>query len=247
MIQTGFLDSNRLAVAPDGSFELLLSARPHDGNWVPMEPGTNALVVRQTFLDRKAETPAELSIERIDGGPKAVPPVLSAERLQGGLDARGGLRRKHRPNLRLTGPRAMVATSVSALPPGRPGRAGRPAAIPISSTTTRSWALADDEALRWSRWTALPACGVLNFQDQQLLDGIARLPLSRHLLEQAPRPARCQWRCHRHPWRARPGPAQLAGDRRSPQRHHVLALGRRGAARASAHACGQTRIPRETA
>ncbi|MDT4832020.1 hypothetical protein FQZ97_655570 [compost metagenome] len=83
MVQTGFIDSNKLAVDADGNFEIILSTQPHDGNWVRMEPATNALVVRQTFLDRKAETPAELHIERIDGNGK--PPALSAERLHGGL------------------------------------------------------------------------------------------------------------------------------------------------------------------
>ncbi len=50
----------------NGCFELILSCNPQGSNWLPMTPETGTLVVRQTFLDREAETPAELRIERIN-------------------------------------------------------------------------------------------------------------------------------------------------------------------------------------
>src|SRR4051812_32911594 len=32
----GFIDSNSIQIQPDGSFEILLSTRPHPGNWLKM-------------------------------------------------------------------------------------------------------------------------------------------------------------------------------------------------------------------
>ena len=36
---TGFIDSTTLAVGADGRFELIVSATPHEGNWLPMTAG----------------------------------------------------------------------------------------------------------------------------------------------------------------------------------------------------------------
>ena len=75
MVGTGFLDGQDLRVEPDGSFEILLSCRrPEAGNWLPLEPESNLLLVRQTFHDRRSEQPAQLAIERI--GPRPTPPPL---------------------------------------------------------------------------------------------------------------------------------------------------------------------------
>lgn len=73
MTQTGFIDASHLALDADGHFEIVLSQQPHDGNWVRMEPGTNALIARQTFLDRKSERAAQLKIERIGAMEKPAP------------------------------------------------------------------------------------------------------------------------------------------------------------------------------
>jgi hypothetical protein len=54
-----------------------------------MQPETEALIVRQTFLDREVEQPAELRIERIGGDGQPSP--LTAERLDKGLTAAAGL------------------------------------------------------------------------------------------------------------------------------------------------------------
>ncbi|MCY4641210.1 MAG: DUF1214 domain-containing protein [Gammaproteobacteria bacterium] len=62
---TGHIESDQIEMDEDGSFELVLSRRPQARNWLPMKPETGTLVVRQTFLDRESEIPAELHIERI--------------------------------------------------------------------------------------------------------------------------------------------------------------------------------------
>ena len=73
--QTGFLESWELDIEPDGTFEIIVSReRPAEAaNWLPMEPDTSSLIVRQTFLDRAHEQVAELQLERIDGEPGPTP------------------------------------------------------------------------------------------------------------------------------------------------------------------------------
>ena len=73
---TGYLEGKDLLVEPDGSFEIVVSCESKPGNWLPMSPDTETLIVRQTFSDRSNETIADLSIERIGGNdlPAAIDP-----------------------------------------------------------------------------------------------------------------------------------------------------------------------------
>lgn len=83
MEQTGFIDAKDLQCDADGRFELVLSAERQPGNWLRIEPASNAVIVRQTFLDRGREQPAQLSIQRRGVGSQPQP--LSAQRLHTGL------------------------------------------------------------------------------------------------------------------------------------------------------------------
>ena len=86
MVGTGFLDGRDLQVDSDGNFEILLSIRrPPSGNWLPLEPESNLLLVRQTFRDRRHEQPAQLTIERL--GTRPVPPPLDPAQFAGQLMA----------------------------------------------------------------------------------------------------------------------------------------------------------------
>lgn len=79
MVGTGFLDGRELQVGADGRFEILLSnRRPESGNWLPLEPQSNLLLVRQTFRDRRNEQAAQLTIERL-GAAAAAPPLDPAQ------------------------------------------------------------------------------------------------------------------------------------------------------------------------
>ena len=74
---TGYVQASEIQIEPDGRFELLLScSKPPKGNWLPMEPETSIVIVRQTFADRATERIAQLKIERIggDGRPSPVTP-----------------------------------------------------------------------------------------------------------------------------------------------------------------------------
>jgi hypothetical protein len=51
----------------DGNFEIILSADPHEGNWLPLDEGASMLVVRHFFYDWEREVPVTMSIEPLSG------------------------------------------------------------------------------------------------------------------------------------------------------------------------------------
>ena len=89
---TGHIESNQIETDEDGCFELLVSRKPQSGNWLPMTSETGTLVVRQTFLDRDVETPADLRIERINcPEDERRPSAWTARKLDEGLKNAGAL------------------------------------------------------------------------------------------------------------------------------------------------------------
>ena len=89
---TGYVEASELEIDADGSFELVLSSEPRAGNWLPMRPETGTLIVRQTFLDRETEIPAELGIERINCPEEdARPAPLTPAQVDEGLRSAGRL------------------------------------------------------------------------------------------------------------------------------------------------------------
>ena len=69
------LHEHQLDIAPDGTFEVILSQRPHEGNWLALEPDSTSLTIRQTFLRKGVDRPAELHIERLDDDGTPAPPL----------------------------------------------------------------------------------------------------------------------------------------------------------------------------
>lgn len=65
MPPTGYLEASALDIDEDGNFTICLSCHPQKKNWLPMTRATGCLIVRQTFLDRDNEQPADLTIERV--------------------------------------------------------------------------------------------------------------------------------------------------------------------------------------
>ncbi len=87
--QTGHLEGSQLAIGDDGRFEIAISCKEQPGNWLRMEPGTSTLIVRQTYLDKANEEPADLVIERVGGD--GLPTPLTADAVDEGLGRAGGL------------------------------------------------------------------------------------------------------------------------------------------------------------
>lgn len=86
MPPTGYIETSDMQIDDDGSFELILSTKkPESGqNWLPMEPESTIVIVRQTFADRYNEHIADLHIERINGDGQPSP--VTAEGIDQGLN-----------------------------------------------------------------------------------------------------------------------------------------------------------------
>lgn len=80
---TGYLEAKDMQIGPEGRFEIAVSCEPREGNWLPMRPDSRMVIVRQSFLDREAEVPAEVQIRRVDGPHRPQP--LTPERVDRGL------------------------------------------------------------------------------------------------------------------------------------------------------------------
>lgn len=73
-----------LAIGPNGEIELIMSAEPHDGNWLPLGEGAMSLLVRRYFFDRSTDPGSDFSIEVVEPpAPPTGPPVdLMARQLR---------------------------------------------------------------------------------------------------------------------------------------------------------------------
>jgi hypothetical protein len=66
-VTTAFLTGDDLELDANGSYSITLGVeRPAVGNWLPLAPGTDNLLVRFTFQDWTRERPGSIAIERLD-------------------------------------------------------------------------------------------------------------------------------------------------------------------------------------
>ena len=80
----GKMDHSDLKLNEDGSFEIILSKTPKGQNWLKIEDETSLVMVRQTFLDRQNEIPAQIIIENLNGqkAPDSLTPAMVTEGLK---------------------------------------------------------------------------------------------------------------------------------------------------------------------
>lgn len=165
MPPTGYIEGSQLHVEDDGSFEIILSASPQPGkNWLPMTHESGTLVVRQTFLDRKTELPAELHIEcrdladsaRMDANPQPLTPAMLDEGLRATSSLVAGA-----SLLFAKWARDFKAHS-NTLPMFDPARSTAAGGDPNIVYYHSHWALAPDQALVIE--VTPPACEHWNFQ-----------------------------------------------------------------------------------
>ena len=158
---TGHIEAQDLEIDDDGNFELFLSAEPQNKNWLPMTPETGTLVIRQTYLNRDEETPAELHIERINCeiGDRT-PRPLSPKQLDAGLKSVGML---------VAGASLMFSNWArdfkrhsNELPMFDPERSLAAGGDPNITYYHSHWQLAEDEALVIE--VMPPECEYWNFQ-----------------------------------------------------------------------------------
>ncbi len=79
----GSLEGSDLVLEPDGNFEIILSKEKRGKNWLKIEDETGLVIVRQTFLNRFEETPAELEIVNLNG--QKAPASLTPKMIDEGL------------------------------------------------------------------------------------------------------------------------------------------------------------------
>jgi hypothetical protein len=159
MTPTGAIDAEHLAQNADGSFEIILSQQPTGANWLRLEPESNALIVRQTFLDRKTEKPAQLRIERIGSGDKPAP--LDPHRLHQGLQ-RAASFVENTARLFADWAQGYQAHS-NQLPPANQALCQAVGGDPNIFYYHSHWALEDDEALL-IEVESVPDCDFWNLQ-----------------------------------------------------------------------------------
>jgi hypothetical protein len=159
MITDGFLDTGKLEVEADGSFEIILSKDEKPGNWLPLTEKTRSLNIRQTFLDRANERPAQIDIEPLNPG--ATPPPYSAAQLH---------RQLQRIVANLHGTVKLFADwtdslkeNMNTLPPADQAYCQSIGGDPNIFYFHAHWALAEDEALE-IRAREIPECQTWNFQ-----------------------------------------------------------------------------------
>jgi len=77
MPSTGELSGAEFRPDANGDFTIVASVDKPDGDavWLPLAPDSTMLHLRQTFLDRRAERPATIAIERLSDGPTAPAPL----------------------------------------------------------------------------------------------------------------------------------------------------------------------------
>jgi hypothetical protein len=76
---------DELEVGPDGALEIVLSADPQPGNWIPMPPEARLFLVRIYSSDWKRDAAPVFHIERI-GAEGIPPPPLEPDQLTRALD-----------------------------------------------------------------------------------------------------------------------------------------------------------------
>ncbi len=79
----GSLIDRDIGVDADGSFDIILSPEPHEGNWIKTTPGSWRVTVRQFFADWENEQPMVAHIDRL--GERVHDPAFTPEQLSHGL------------------------------------------------------------------------------------------------------------------------------------------------------------------
>lgn len=158
MEPSGQIDSDSIIFEDDGSFEIIVSATRRDSNWLPMQPDTRNLIVRQTFHDRAQESPAVYSIECTS--PRSnnyLRPAEFAEQLEGSVRFVSGTATLFVEWME------RYRTHLNQLPSDDQERCQQAGGDANIHYLQSFWKLAPDEALV-VRANTIPTCKTWNFQ-----------------------------------------------------------------------------------
>jgi hypothetical protein len=80
------LYGHEMEVEPDGSFEVIVSAKPHEGNWLRITESDFRVTVRQFFADWENEAPMSVMVELV--GESGIEPIANnAENMMQAMEA----------------------------------------------------------------------------------------------------------------------------------------------------------------
>jgi len=83
----GYLDFENIKFGADGSFEIFISARQHEGNWIKTSGDVTSVIVRQIYPQWSADYPGEIHIDRVGFEGKRKPQVSREQMTAQLLDA----------------------------------------------------------------------------------------------------------------------------------------------------------------
>jgi hypothetical protein len=156
MIMTGFLEGSAIVTESDGGFVVRIGGESQPPNWLPIPSGTNTLMIRQSFLDRRTETEARYEIRRVSAR-------NSDDDVRTETVARENLRRAEewfcRTGRNMLGWAENLLPTVNRLPAADQALVQALGADPRMYYYWSSWRLAPDEALL-VHLPELPASGM---------------------------------------------------------------------------------------
>lgn len=141
---TEFMTSEDLVVEADGSYEIVLSATEHEGNWMELKPGARRFILRNGFYDWNNEIEASVAVEVI-GGPMSGPvPHLTPDEFTSDMAALA-LRLSTIPSTMQGARDGWPLNDVNEPDPGAFGIPG--AGVPSAVSSAGRYELGEDEAL----------------------------------------------------------------------------------------------------
>jgi MYXO-CTERM domain-containing protein len=139
-----FMTSEDLIVEPDGSYEIILSATPHEGNWMKLAPGAQRFILRNGFYDWNNEVEASVSVEVIEGPMSGPVPHLTPTEFESDMSALS-LRLSTIPATMQGARNGWPLNDVNEPDPGAFGIPG--AGVPSAVSSAGRYELGEDEAL----------------------------------------------------------------------------------------------------
>ena len=139
-----FMTSEDLIVEPDGSYEIILSATPQEGNWMELKPGAQRFILRNGFYDWNNELEASVSVEVIAGPMSGPVPHLTPTEFVSDMAALA-LRLSTIPTTMQNARDDWPLNDMNEPDPGAFGIEG--AGVPSAVSSAGRYSLGEDEAL----------------------------------------------------------------------------------------------------
>jgi len=139
-----FMTSEDLIVEPDGSYEIILSATPQEGNWMELKPGARRFILRNGFYDWSNEIEASVQVEVVAGPTSGPVAHLTPDEFVSDMTALAG---------RLTNIPAFMQSARDGWPLNDlnepdPGAFGIPnAGVPTAVSSAGRYKLGEDQAM----------------------------------------------------------------------------------------------------